>query len=102
MLQWNDLAVDLGADAFMADVRMNGVGEVERGSTVRKLFDLALRSEDENVLCKKIDFNRLKKFVRIRKIFMPLEQSIHPFDVFMRACIELAFFVSPVSRDAAF
>ena len=50
VVQRHDLAVDLRADAAVADVRVDLVGEVERRRAGGERLDLALRREDEDLL----------------------------------------------------
>ena len=44
------LAVDLGADAAVADAGVDGVGEVDRRGAARELHHLALRGEAEDLV----------------------------------------------------
>ena len=83
VLQRDDLAVDLRADAFVADVGVDGIGEIERRRTMGELSHFAFRSEDEYVFGKKVDLDGFEKFVRILKFFVPLEQALDPLDVFV-------------------
>src|SRR5262245_23787173 len=47
VLQRDDLAVDFRADALVADLGMNRIGEVDRRGVARQLDDLALRREGQ-------------------------------------------------------
>ena len=80
VLQRDDLAVDLGADAFVADVGVDGVGEIQRRRSVESWRTSPFGREDENVLGEEIDLDGLQKLVRIRKVLVPLEQAVDPLE----------------------
>ena len=65
VVQRHDVAVDLGADAAVADVGVDGVGEVERGRARREVLHLALRREDEDLVLEEVDLQRLEELGRV-------------------------------------
>ena len=60
--------VDLGADAVVTDLGMNGVGKVERCRAGTKRHDLALGRKDENLLVEQIDLQRVQVFLGVRNL----------------------------------
>ena len=65
VVQRDDLAVDLRADAAVADVGVDGVGEVERGRAGGEVLHLALRREDEDLVLEQVDLQRLEELGRV-------------------------------------
>ena len=77
VVQRDDLAVDLGADAAVADVGVDGVGEVERGRAGGEVLHLALRREDEDLVLEQVDLERLEELGRVL-VALGLEQLPQP------------------------
>ena len=75
--------VDLGADAVVADLGMNGVGKVERCRAGTKRHDLALGRKDKNLLVKQVDLQRVQVFLGIGDLVgsRPIERMLEPVDL---------------------
>ena len=71
VVQRDDVAVDLGADAAVADVGVDRVGEVERGRAGGEVLDLALRREDEDLVLEQVDLQRLEELGRVLVALRP-------------------------------
>ena len=54
------MVVDAGGDAGVADVGVNGVGEINDGGAFGKVNDVAFWGEDKNAIGKNVDFHRFK------------------------------------------
>ena len=77
VVERDDLAVHLGADAAVADVGVDRVGEVERGRAGGEVLDLALRREDEHLVLEEVDLERLEELGRVL-VALGLEQLAQP------------------------
>ena len=95
------LAVHARADAAVADVGVNGVGEVERRRAAWERLDLAFRREDVDLLRVEVDLQVVDELLRIADLLLPLEQLAHPLEVPLVALVaDAAFLVLPVRGDA--
>ena len=61
--QRREIAVDLGADGIVADVRMHGIGEVDHRRTARQRDQAAFRREAEDLIVKQLQFRMFEKFL---------------------------------------
>jgi len=50
--QWNNTSINLGADALIADIGMNAVGEINGRSSLGKRFNIAVRRKNVNLFRK--------------------------------------------------
>ena len=99
--QRHHLAVDARADALVADVGVDGVGEVDRRRAARQRLDLALRREDVDLLRIQLDLQVLQELLRIAHLLLPFEQLAQPDEVLLVAIgADAPFLVLPVRRDA--
>ena len=75
--------VDLGTDAVVADLGMDGVGKVERRGAGTKRHDLALGRKDKNLLVKQVDLQRVQVFLGIGDFVRrrPIERMLEPVDL---------------------
>ena len=97
------LAVHARADALMADVSVNGVGEIDRRGAARKGFHLPFRREDVDLFGIQIDFQVLNELVRVANFLLHFEKLADPLEVALVALIaDAPFLVFPVGRDAFF
>ena len=79
------LAVDARADALMADVGVDRVGEVDRRRVARQRLDLAFRREDVDLLRVQLDLQVLQELLRIAHLLLPFEQLPQPEEVLLVA-----------------
>ena len=94
-------AVDAGADALMADVGVNRVGEVDRSGAARQRLHLAPGREAVDLLRVEVDLQVLDELLRIADLLLPLDQLPQPAEVLLvRLGADPAFLVLPVRRDA--
>ena len=101
-MERHDFAVDLGADAGVADVGMDRVGEVERRRSGREVLDLALRREDEDLVLVEIDLERFEELGRalVGVALDQLPQPGHLVAVVARAGATAPLLVDDVRGDA--
>ena len=64
------LAVDARADALVADVGVNRVGEVDRRRAARKRLDLAFRREGVDLLGIELDLQVLDELLRVAHLLL--------------------------------
>lgn len=57
--------VDLGTDAVVTDLGMDGVGKVERRRAGAKRHDLALGRKDKNLLIEQVNLQRMQIFLGV-------------------------------------
>src|SRR2546428_7443323 len=101
MAQRNHLAVDLCADALVADFGVNHVGKINGGGATRKLEHAPFRRERVDFDRRQIDFQRGEKFSGFLKLLGPFDELAHPGDalvVIFRSW--LAALVFPVRGNA--
>jgi len=61
----HDAAVDLGAHGGVADIGMNGIGEIDRRCAARQGDQLALGRETEDLVLEQLELRVLQKLLRI-------------------------------------
>src|SRR5204863_6129729 len=81
VVERDDLAVDARADAAMADLRVDLVGEVERRGPGRERLDLALRREDEDLLVEQVDLEVLHELFGVGELLLPVEHRAQPLEL---------------------
>ncbi|CAB4323439.1 unannotated protein [freshwater metagenome] len=62
----------------MADLGVDGIGEIDGGSTLRKGDDTTLRREDEHLVLFEVDLEVRHELVWIRGLLLPIDDSIEP------------------------
>ena len=80
VVQRDDAAVHLGADAAVADVGVHRVGEVERCRSGRQALDLALRREHVDLVGEQVDPKRLHELLGVARVVLPVHQLRQPRD----------------------
>jgi hypothetical protein len=101
VVQRHEAVVDLGADAAVADVGVDSVGEVERRRAGRKVLDLALRREDEDLVLEDVELDALDELGGVRDVALPVHDLAQPGQLGVVFAIGLgAFLVAPVRGDA--
>ncbi len=94
-------AVDARADALVADVGVDGVGEVHRRRAARQRLHFALRREDVDLFRIELDPQVLHELLRVAHFLLRLEELPQPVEVLLVALgADAAFLVLPVRRDA--
>ena len=83
--QRHHAAVDARADALVADVGVNGVGEVDRGRAFRQHLDRAARRERVDLFGVEIDLQVRQELLRVAHFLLPLEQLAQPLEVLLVA-----------------
>ena len=96
----HDLAVDLRADAVVADVGVHLIGEVERRRARRQREHVALGREDEHLDLEQVELEVLHEHARVAHVVLPLEQRAQPGELLLEGVALRAFFVAPVRGDA--
>ena len=61
----HDLAVDLAADAGIADIGVDGIGEIDRGRALGQRDDAPLRCEAEDLIEEQFELGVLEEFFRV-------------------------------------
>ena len=93
--------VDARADALVADVGVNRVGEVDRGRPLGQHLHRAARREGVDLFGIEIDLQVREELLRIAHFLLPLEQLPQPLEVLLVAPgADAAFLVLPVRGDA--
>ena len=101
--QRHDAAIHLGAHAGLADVGVDGVGEIDGRGVARQHDDFAARRESVDFLRVKIHLEGGHKLAGVLHVALPLDQVAQPGDALIvgRGAF-LALLVFPVRRDAFF
>ena len=76
--QRHHLAVHPGPDALVADLGVDGVGEVDGRRAAGQHLDLALRREAVHLLRVEVELQRLQELARVLDLLLPLEQLPQP------------------------
>ena len=97
--QRQQAAVDLGADAGVADLRMDRIGEIDRRRAARQRDQIALRREGEDLVLEHFELGVLEKFLRARGMVEDVEQFAQP-AVLRPVGAAGALLVDPVRGDA--
>ena len=102
--------VDLGADAVVAHLGMNGIGKVERRGAGTKRHDLALGRKDKNLLVKQVDLQRVQVFLGIgdlvrrspiKRMFEPVNLVVQTLGIIgLRRRRSARFLIQPVGGNA--
>ncbi|CPO62663.1 Uncharacterised protein [Bordetella pertussis] len=71
--QRDELAIDLGGDRLVADVGMDGVGEIDRRGAARQGNDLAARGEDIDRVGEQVDLDVFEELARIAGLALDVE-----------------------------
>ena len=105
VVQRHDLAVDLRADAAVADVRVDLVGEVQRRRPGGERLDLALGREDEDLVLDQLAAQLVGELLGVVGLLVPVEQRLEPLQLGRRRVGRLArglvaLLVAPVRGDA--
>ena len=109
-LQRHQPAVHPGADGVVADLGVDGVGEVDRGGTGGQRDHVAARREDVDLGAVDLEAQRLQELAGVVDLALPVEQLAHPGHVALgrhgvAALVGVAararvVLVLPVRRDA--
>ena len=91
--------VDLGADAAVADLRVDRIGKVDRGRAARQSDQVALRRKGEDLVGEHLEPRVLEKFLRSRRVVEDLQQFAHP-AVLPPLGLARALLVAPMRGDA--
>jgi hypothetical protein len=71
-------AVDLGADAGVADLRVHRIGEIDRGRAARQGDQIALRGEGEHLILEHLELGVLEEFLGSGGVFEDVEEFAQP------------------------
>src|SRR5690606_16246903 len=74
----HDAAVDLGADGRVADIGVDGIGEIDRRRTARQRDQLALRGETEDLVLEQFELGMLQELLRIVAFRKRLDRASEP------------------------
>ncbi len=93
----HDAPVDTRPDRAVADIGVDGVGEVDRRGTGRQLADLALRREDVDGVLVEVGAEGVHELTRVARVLLPLHHVPDPRRGVLAGRLVL---VEPVRRDA--
>ena len=98
----HEAAVDLGADRRVADLAVDGVGEIDRGGAAGELDELALGREAEDLVLIELELGVLEEVLGILDVVEDFEEVLDPAEFLQvaRGCVVL--FVEPMGGDAGF
>src|SRR5712691_10634114 len=71
-------AIDPGADAGIADLRVDRIGEIDRGGAARQGDQIALRGEGEDLVLEHLELGVLEEFFGIGGMVEDFEQFAQP------------------------
>ena len=71
-------AVDLGADAGVADLAVDGIGEVDRRRAARQGDQLALGREAEHLVLEHLELGVLEEFLGVGRLVEDVDQAAQP------------------------
>ncbi len=94
----HDLAVDACARAGIANLRMDVVGEVKDGSTLRELIEVALRREHKYLVFVEVHLELVHRLHTVAS----LQHRTDIGEPFVQSGLALDALVTPVGSDAAF
>ena len=97
--QRNDVPVHLGADALMADFRMDAVGEVDRSRTLRKGSHVAVRCKHIDLFGEQGHLQVGHEFSWIFDLLLCIQQISKELDLIIIGREGAALLVSPVRRN---
>ena len=101
VVQRHEAVVDLGADAAVAHVGVDAVGEVERARARRQVLDLAARREDEDLVLEDVELEALHELRGVGHLPLPVHELAHPGQLGVVVAVDArAFLVAPVGGDA--
>jgi len=76
--QRHDRTVDLGADRGVADIGVDGIGEIDRGRAARQGDQLALRRETEDLVLEQLELGMLEELLRAVALGQGLDRMAQP------------------------
>ena len=65
----------------MADLGVDGVGEIHRRRPRRQRHDQALRREDVHLVLLQVDLERLEELDGVRRLPLPIDDALQPGDL---------------------
>ena len=77
-MKWNQLLVEPGTHTTITHITVNGIGKIECGSAPGEFFNIPLWGEDINFIREEVDLEVLKKFTRVRHLFLGIEEIEQP------------------------
>ena len=96
----NHASVDLGSGATVANLGVNGIGEVDGRRFARQHQDFALGRESVNLFGVEVDFQRREEFIGIGDVALPLNHLTEPGEALFVFGGDGAVFIFPVSGNA--
>ena len=100
VVERDDPAVHLGADGPVADVRVDGVREVDGARAGRQRLHLALRREDVHLVVEEVRAQRSHVLGRVLLVPLPVHERANPREPLVVPLPGLAALVEPVRGDA--
>ena len=102
-IQGNDLAVDLRADALVADGGVDTVGKVQGSGPLGHGDNISLGGKEEYFLGEKVGFQGIQEFTGIPGLCLPVQHLPDPVELMVQVILPVsAFLVAPVRRDTEF
>ena len=77
-LQRHEPPVDPGAYGAVADLGVHRVREVDRGGAGRQRYHVALGREDEDLVARQVEAQRLQELAGVLGLLLPVEQLAQP------------------------
>ena len=99
--QRHEPAIDLGADAGVADLGMHRIGKIDGGSAARQRDQVAFRGKGKDLVLKHLELGVLEKFLRPRGVVEDVQKLAQP-AILRPLGLAGALFVAPMRGDAEF
>jgi len=101
VVQRHQAVVDLGADAAVAHVGVDAVGEVQRARAGGQVLDLAARGEDEDLVLEDVELEALHELGGVGHLALPVHELADPGQLGVVVTVDTRpFLVPPVGGDA--
>ena len=100
MVERHHPAVDLGADAAVADVGMDAVREVDGRRSLREGSHVATRREHEDLVLEDVDLHGVDEGLGVEHLLLPVHEQTQPGEALVDARAILSALVAPVRGHA--
>src|SRR5699024_4391441 len=79
--QRHQATIDARTDGAMTDLCVYGIGEVDGGSPLGERDHVTLRGEDEDLLYRQVETQRLEELARVLGLLLPVDELAQPLHI---------------------